>query len=158
MLGFDVGIAMSAAVGTMFGLFATEWVSSVVRKHQRHEKARDDDVEEIISTIESVRALVDEYWTNTPADLAARESVLNGRIVGGLHHLNLLIAGLFTGPAKRECDLCAFRFSDAAGGGAFGVPDRLAEPARLSAVHSAALTLKHRVKTERRKLKYKPLA
>tara|TARA_R110002020_G_scaffold10801_22_gene41092 strand:- start:16543 stop:16971 length:429 start_codon:yes stop_codon:yes gene_type:complete len=142
----------------MFGLFATEWVSGVVRRHQRHEKARDDDVDEIIATIDAVRTLADEYWSTSPSELGARESILDGRIVGGLHHINLLIAGLFTGPAKRECDVAAFRFSDASASGDFGDPDRQAEPARLSSVHSAALTLKHLVRTQRRKLKYKTLA
>lgn len=158
MFGFDFGVALSAAIGTMFGLFATEWVSSLVRKHQRHEKARDDDVAEIVATIEAVRDLADEYWTQEPSALKDREAVLRGRIIGGTHHINLLIAGLFTGDPKRECDVCSFRFSDAVGGGSFGNSDRQAEPERLFAVHSAALTLKHRITAERRKLRYKALA
>lgn len=158
MFGIDFGIAFSAAIGTFFGLFAKEWVSGIVRGHQRHEKARDDDVAEIVSSIDVVREIADQYWTQSAKELGSKEHMLRGRLVGGLHHINLLVANLFTNTAKRECDLCSFRFADAAGGGSFGNADREAEPERLSAVHSAALSLRHRVTMERRKLRYKPLA
>ncbi len=158
MFGIDVTTAVSAAAGTVFGLLATELVSSLVRKQQRHEKSRDDDQDEIVATIDAVRTLADDYWTKSQEELGHTEAVLRGRIVGGIHHINLLISGLFSGDAKRSCDVAAFKFSDAAGGGTFGNPGRSSEPDRLTSIHSAALTLKHLVKSERRKLRYKPLA
>ena len=152
---FDIAVAISAAGGTVFGLVSTELVAGIVRRHQRHEKARDDDLAEIVQSIDAVRSLADEYWCATPHSLGARDLILSARMVGALHHINTIISDLFTDAAKRECDVKWFKFYDAAANGDFQEPTRGAEPERLTAIHTTALLLKHSVARERRKLRYK---
>lgn len=152
MLGFEWTTAVSAAAGTIFGLVLKELLAGIVRRSQKIETNRDSDVAEIYSTIESIRDLADEFWTKSASELAERDMIVSGRLTAGLHQTNLLYTGLFTGPAKQDCDVAHLHFMDAVGGGEFGQPDRQAEPFRLATVHSTALTLKDVIRRRRRDL------
>ncbi len=155
MLGLEWNTVFSAGIGTIFGLVAKEFFSDLVRRHQKLEMDRDSDVGEIHSAIEMIRDLSDEFWIHDAIDLAEQDEVASGRLTAALHQNNLLITGLFTGDAKRRCDIAHMRFMDAVGGGDFGQSNRKAAPQRLRTIHIAALNLKDVVRRERRKLKSK---
>ncbi len=152
MPGIEWTTVLSAATGTFFGLFAKEFVAGLVRRNQKTEADRDGDALEIYSAIEGVRDLADEYWTQSAAELGQSDMIAHGRITAALHQINLLCLDLFSGDAKRNCDVANLRFMQAVGGGQFGDKDREADPYRLSQIHGTALTLKDVVRRERRKL------
>lgn len=144
---------IAAGVGAFLANFFAEMVKGWVRRSQSVEAARDEDLGTMLKMIDELQEIATEYWTATGAELTNREPVLRARIVARQQHLLELIAHLFTGGPKRECDVLVTKLLDAVGGGDFGEPDRPAEPERLTAVYQHSLAFIHLAKKCRRGLK-----
>ena len=156
--GFDFATAAAAAIGAFLATFTAEWIASMARGGQAWEGHRNADLEDICEATDALRKLGEEYWTKSAADLGGREAVLSAHIVATQHHVALLYSALFTGDSKRDCDVAYTRMLDAVSGGDFGSPQRAASPDRLQRIHLTALTFRHTVRMERRKIKRKLLA
>lgn len=143
----------AAALGAFVANFIAEVVKGRVRRSQSLEAARDDDLRSMLLMVDELQSLSTDYWTATGAELGGRETILRARIVARQQHLLDLIAHLFTGDAKRDCDVMVMKLLDAVGGGDFGDPDRGAAPERLTGVYQYGLSFSHLATTSRRGLK-----
>lgn len=144
---------MAAGIGALLANFAAELVKGVVRRSQSKEAARDEDLLSILDLISTLRRLATEYWVASGPDLGPREVLLRAEIVSSQQHLLDLIAHLFEGDPKRECDVVATHFLMAIGGGDFGNPDREAATERLATIYKYGLEFSHLAKTSRRNMK-----
>lgn len=144
---------VAAGVGAFLANFIAEIIKGQVRRSQSLELARDEDLATMLRMVEDLQDLATTYWLSGAAALEEQEPVLRARIVARQQHLLNLIAHLFTGNPKHECDVMATSLLDAIGGGNFGEPDREAEPQRLASVYNYSLSLSHLAKRCRRELK-----
>jgi len=143
----------AAGVGAFLANIIAELIKGQVRRSQSEETAHDDDLASIVKMVEELQILATEYWTSSGTELGAKECILRARIVSSQQHILNLVAHLFRGDAKKDCDVLATKLLDAIGGGDFGDPDRPAEPERLTAVYQYGLSFIHLSKKCRRALK-----
>lgn len=153
MLASLAQTVIAAAVGAFLANLIAELIKARVRRGQFIEAARDEDLASIVKMVDELQTLSTDYWTSSGAELGQRESILRARMVARQQHILDLVADLFSGGAKMDCDVLATKLLDAVGGGDFGDPDRPAEPERLTAVFQNGLSFTHLVKKCRRKLK-----
>ena len=144
---------MAAGVGAFIANFAAEFVKGRVRKSQSVESARDEDLGRLLRMVSDLEELATEYWTASGPSLGSNEILLRAKIVARQQHLLELIAHMFTGQPKRECDVVVTDLLDAIGGDDFGVPDRDAHPERLTAVYQYSLKFGHLAQKKRRSLR-----
>jgi hypothetical protein len=149
---------LAAGIGAFIASFAAEFVKGRSRKSQSVEAARDEDLARILRMVTELEALATEYWTVSGPSLAGKEILLRAQIVARQQHLLELVADLFSGQSKRECDVVVTDLLDAIGGGAFGDPDRAEQPERLTAVYQYSLKFGHLAQKMRRALKRGMLA
>jgi hypothetical protein len=152
------GTLVAAGIGAFIASFVAEFVKGRSRKSQYIESARDEDLARILLMVAELETLATDYWTESGPSLAEREILLRARIVARQQHLLELIAHLFNGDAKRECDVVVTDLLDAIGGGDFGDPDREAQPERLTGVYQYGLKFGHLAQKMRRSLKRGMLA
>jgi hypothetical protein len=147
------GTLVAAGLGALIANFAAEWVKGLVRKGQAIESARDEDLGLIHRMVEELQEISTSYWSSSGLQLGDKEPQLRAQIVARLQHINELVAALFTGPPKHECDVLLISVMDSVGGGDFGEPDRSAAPERLTAIYKNCLSFAHLARQQRRLLK-----
>lgn len=153
MLASVAQTLIAAGLGALLANFFAELVKGFVRRSQLHEAVRDDDLATMLSLVEQLDSLATDYWSHSGAELAERETLLRAKIVSRQQHLLALIADLFNGEPKRDCDVVITRLLNAVGGDSFGEPDRPAQPERLTAVYLECLAFTRIAKKSRRSLK-----
>jgi hypothetical protein len=144
---------LAAGIGAFLANLIAEVIKGQVRRSQSMEAARDEDLATLLRMLDELQDLATTYWLSDVAGLGAQEPVMRARMLSRQQHLLDLIAHLFTGAPKRDCDVLATRLMDAVGGGSFGEPDRLAEPQRLASIYGHGLALAHLAKRCRRDLR-----
>lgn len=148
----DIWTIVLSGVGAFLGVAAKEAISSISRASAASETARDEDLTDICAAVDALRAAAEAYWCSLPNE-RPNDIAAAAQITALQHHVGLLYSELFTGQAKRNCDIAFVKLKDAVSGGDFGNPSRITEPRRMVAIHEAALSFRHIAKRERRKLK-----
>lgn len=144
--------ALAAAIGAFVATLGAEFVKAYVRKSQATETARDDDLATLLRMIADLEELGVSYWSRSSTEAGEKEQRLRSKILARQRHSMELVAHLFTGVDKRECDVALVKLIEAVAGGSFGEPDRGAEPERLPSIMADCLSLSHLVKRCRRRL------
>lgn len=161
------GTIVSAAIGAFLANFAAEYVRSLTRFAQRIEAERDEDLEYILDTVREVLDNSIKYWTHDAKDLGVDDLILSEFIVAGQYILTHRIELLFEeSPKARDDSFDEVRdFMTAATEGDFNNPaadfmnpERTANSNKLRGMISAAETLRHGVRTRRRRLPRKHFA
>jgi hypothetical protein len=150
--GIDPVTAVSAAIGTLIAALLKEFVPALVRRFQAAEASRDDDLAQILSSLDMLRELADQYWPQSAMDLGAKEPLLRSHIMANVQHINGLAAALFTGALKQDADMAFIPFMNAISGDDFGDVDRPASPERLTQIHLTALGYRREIIALRRRI------
>lgn len=141
-----------AGIGAFIANFAAKYIESWVRRNQAIEAQRDTDLQDIFGTLDQICDLAEKFWPLSAESLGSQDQVLRSHMVALQHHLAELVAEVFTGKDKWDCDLQLHKLMMAATGGDFGEPDREAEAGRLTEIFIASRALKQSTKRARRKL------
>ncbi|UXS09187.1 hypothetical protein [Agrobacterium tumefaciens] len=141
-----------AGIGAFIANFAAKYIESWVRRNQLIEAQRDADLQDIFGTITQICDLSEKFWPLSAEALGSQDQILRSHIVALQHHLAELVAEVFTGKDKWDCDVQLHKLMMAATGGDFGEPDREAEAGRLTEIFIASRALNRSTKKARRKL------
>jgi hypothetical protein len=153
-----LGTVLLSGVGAFLASFAAKWVESWSRGGQRIEAQRDADLAAILESIRKLVVLAEEFWTNSAEALGPRDATIQAHMVAVQHNLAELIAVLYTGSDKWDCDICFHKLAIAATGGSYGDPERTAEPEHLAEILIASYSLERQVQKARRNLRRRFMA
>lgn len=139
---FSYGTVLAAGIGAFIANFAAEWIKALVRKSQLVEVNRDQDLASLLKSVEELQTIAEEFWSKSAADLGVRDAILRAKIISKQTHVLNLVASLFTGPLKYDCDAAFTPVMTALSGGDFGDADRAAAPEFLTDIfqHSQAFS------------------
>lgn len=149
----SVGTVLLSGIGAFLAGFAAKWLESWSRGSQIVEAQRDADLADILASAKDLTDIAEKFWTKSATVLGEEDAILKAHMVAAQHHIAEVIAILFKGPAKWNCDVCFHRLALAATGGDCGEPDRDAEPQRLAEILIAFYAIQREVKMARRSLR-----
>jgi len=147
-----------AGIGAFIANFAAKFIESWVRRSQQIETQRDADLHEIVATVKLIGELSEKFWTKSAAELGTEDLILQSHLKAEQHHLAEVIAEIFSGTDKWDCDIQVHKLATVATGGNFGEPDREAEPGRLAEILITVRALTREAKKGRRRLKRRLMA
>jgi hypothetical protein len=142
---------VAAALGAFFANIIAELIKAQSRASALVESNRDSDLAAILRSLDEMQSLGEKYWSQGSAALADDEPMLRGKIVARQQYVSSLVASLFTGPRKHECDVEFMSVIDSLSGGDFG-PGCPSELERLQSIYEATLRFSHLVVHQRRGL------